>query len=122
CFDAGARYARDMKRAFRLPDTPESAIEVLRMGEYIFRVNPEHHEGADAATRTGFIEGNACPWYTRPGWGGAHCGIFGQFQNGISQTFGLRYQLTTTIPRHGGNVCRIELSPLKLRRSREAPA
>jgi hypothetical protein len=29
-------------------------------------------------------EGNACPWYSRPGWNGAHCGIFGQFQSGVS--------------------------------------
>ena len=42
-----------------------------------------------------------------------HCGIFGQFQSGISSVFGLRYQLTSTIPKHGGHTCRIDLRPLR---------
>jgi hypothetical protein len=42
-----------------------------------------------------------------------HCGIFGQFQSGISSVFGLRYQLTQTIPKHGGSTCRIDLRPIK---------
>ncbi len=117
CFDAGARYAQTMKQTFALPDVPDSAIEVLRMGEYIYRVNPEHEAGSDVAAGTGYIVGNACPWYVRPGWGGMHCGIFGQFQSGICATFGLSYRLTRTIPRHGGEVCRVDLRPLRVRRS-----
>jgi hypothetical protein len=118
CFDMGASYADSMKRSLKLPDAPASAIEVLRMGEYIFRVNPEHEESSDAEARTGYIIGNACPWYVRPGWGNVHCGIFGQFQSGISSAFGLSYKLTKTIPRHGGNECRIDLRPLRIRRKR----
>lgn len=109
CFEGGARYGEKMKRAYRLPDTPASAIEVLRISEYLFRVNPEHWSGADPAARTGYIEGTACPWYTAPGWSMMHCGIFGQFQSGIASVFGLRYHLTKTIPKHGGHLCRIDL-------------
>ena len=117
CHDAGRRYAETMKRGLSLPTNVESAIEVLRVGEYIFRVNPEHETGSDLEARTGFIVGNACPWYTRPGWGGEHCGIFGQFQSGICSAFDLSYRLTKTIPRHGGDVCRVDLRPLRIRRS-----
>lgn len=123
CFGAGVRYARRMKRAWRLPEAdmpnaPALAIEVLRTSEYLFRVNPEHWGDADAATKSGWIEGTACPWYDRPGWNGAHCGIFGQFQAGVSSEFGLRYMLSKTIPKHGGTTCRIDLKPIELRRSR----
>jgi hypothetical protein len=121
CFTAGARYAERVRRLLRLPgpgaeDAPALAIEVLRMSEYIFHVNPEHWGATDGAAQTGWLEGTACPWYTRPGWNGAHCGIFGQFQSGISSVFGLRYHLSRTIPKHGGSTCRIDLKPIPLRR------
>jgi hypothetical protein len=116
CFEGGRHVGEQAKRMFALPDTPESAIEVLRMSEYVFRVNPEHwhtvsREDVDAAAHTGMLEGTACPWFTAPGWSMMHCGIFGQFQSGISSVFGLRYQLTQTIPKHGGSTCRIDLKP-----------
>lgn len=121
CFRAGARYAERVRSLLDLPgpgsaDAPALAIEVLRMSEYIFHVNPEHWGAADGAAQTGWLEGTACPWYTRPGWNGAHCGIFGQFQSGISSVFGLRYHLSQTIPKHGGGTCRIDLKPIPLRR------
>lgn len=115
CWNAGVRFGLKMKRAFELDETPEAALELLRMGEYVFRVNPEHW--GEAKEKTGFLEGTACPWYTAPGWNGAHCGIFGQFQSGISSVFGLRYHLTTTIPKNGGHTCRIDVKPIALRRS-----
>jgi hypothetical protein len=118
CFDAGARYARRVKTAFAIPDAPPdppaAAMEILRISEYVFRVNPKHWQESDGAS--GFLEGTACPWYTRPGWNGAHCGIFGQFQSGISSIFGLRYHLSKTIPKHGGDTCRIDVKPIVLRR------
>jgi hypothetical protein len=120
CFAAGERVGRKMKKAFSLRDTPEDAMEVLRMSEYVFRVNQEHWAGT--GERTGFLEGSACPWFTAPGWSGAHCGIFGQFQSGITSVFGLRYQLTTTIPRHGGHTCRIDVRPIELRRGKDGAA
>lgn len=113
CFEGGRIAAERAKKALRLPDGPESAIEVLRMSEYVFRVNPDHWSESDARARTGMIEGTACPWFTAPGWTMMHCGIFGQFQSGIASVFGLRYQLTSTIPKHGGHTCRIDLRPLK---------
>ena len=119
CFAMGARFAERVKKAFGMNDVanaPEAAIEVLRMSEYVFRVNPEHWHDASAETSTGFLEGTACPWYTRPGWNGAHCGIFGQFQSGISSAFGLRYHLAQTIPKHGGTTCRVDLKPVQIRR------
>jgi hypothetical protein len=123
CFASGARFAKHARRALGLRDgeasAPALAIEVLRMSEYVFRVNPEHRSHADAATGTGWLEGNACPWFTRPGWHAAHCGIFGQFQSGIASEFGLRYNLDRTIPKHGGEVCKIDLKPIALRRSSE---
>jgi len=115
CFEMGARYAKRVQRLFALPEgriDPAHAIEVLRMSEYVFRVNPEHRSATDPAAQTGYLEGNACPWYDRPGWNGGHCGIFGQFQSGIASVFGLRYRLSKTIPKHGGNTCRIDLIPL----------
>lgn len=118
CFDAGARFGLKMKKAFELEQTPAHALELLRMSEYIFRVNPKHWGEADARANDGWLEGTACPWYDAPGWNGAHCGIFGQFQSGISSVFGLRYHLTTTIPRHGGHTCRIDVRPIALRASR----
>lgn len=114
CFQMGEWYARHACKLFGLSlDGPgvEHALEILRMAEYIFRVNPQHSTLADPSTNTGSIEGNACPWYTRPGWGPGHCGIFGQFQSGVCSVFGLRYQLTTTIPKHGGHICRVDLKP-----------
>src|SRR5262245_61015931 len=63
CFDMGVTYATRLKRIFSLPLTPASAIEVLRKGEYIFRVNPEHWSDSDPEKKIGFIEGTACPWY-----------------------------------------------------------
>lgn len=112
CFAAGVRFGRKIKRAFALPATPDAALETLRMSEYIFRVNPEHWGTTNPRENTGYLEGTACPWYTAPGWNGAHCGIFGQFQSGISSAFGLRYHLTTTIPKHGGHTCRIDVKPI----------
>jgi hypothetical protein len=126
CFDAGVRYATKMKRALGLPggagaNAPALAIEVLRHSEYVFRVNPEHWGEDDAATRKGWLEGNACPWFTAPGWNGAHCGIFGQFQSGICSVFGLKYHLSKTIPKHGGDTCRVDIKPIPLRiRNKEA--
>lgn len=125
CFEMGARYASHMRRFFGMPragNQPEQAIEVLRMSEYVFRVNPDHWGSGDAASNTGYLEGNACPWFMRPGWNQAHCGIFGQFQAGISSEFGLRYQLSKTIPKHGGETCRIDLKPIGIRRGKEGPA
>lgn len=117
CFDAGARYAARVKKAFAMPpspagstDPPRDAMEVLRMSEYVFRVNPEHWSSSDGTT--GWLEGSACPWWSRPGWNGAHCGIFGQFQSGIASEFGLRYHLSKTIPKHGGHTCRIDVKPI----------
>lgn len=118
CFDAGAKYARRVKGAFDMPDAPAdppaAAMEILRISEYVFRVNPKHWQESDGTS--GFLEGTACPWYTRPGWNGAHCGIFGQFQSGIASVFGLRYHLSKTIPKHGGDTCRIDVKPIPLRR------
>ncbi len=126
CFAAGERFARRVARAYDLPlggaPNPELAIEMLRMSEYVFRVNPDHWGEGRANDPTGWLEGNACPWYTAPGWNGAHCGIFGQFQSGISAAFGLRYQLSKTIPKHGGGTCRVDLKPIVLRRSAEGAA
>jgi len=116
CFAAGARFATRMKRAFELETTPASALELLRMSEYVFRVNPDHWGEADAASNSGWLEGTACPWYDAPGWNGAHCGIFGQFQSGIASAFGLRYHLTTTIPKNGGHTCRIDVRPIPLKK------
>jgi hypothetical protein len=119
CFRMGVRYGETMRSMFALPDDgdqPSQAIEVLRMSEYIFRVNPEHWGASDATT--GWLEGNACPWFERPGWQQVHCGIFGQFQSGISSVFGLNYKLTKTIPKHGGSTCRIDLKPLRIKRKR----
>lgn len=125
CFDMGQKYASRVQSTFGLPpgaSAPESAIFVLRTSEYVFRVNPKHWSASDGQTNTGYLEGDACPWFTRPGWNAAHCGIFGQFQAGISSAFGLRYQLSRTIPKHGGDTCRIDLKPLSLRRSKDGPA
>ncbi len=120
CFDSGARYAERIKKAFAIPDEPPDppavAMEILRMSEYVFRVNPEHWGASDGTA--GWLEGTACPWYTRPGWNGAHCGIFGQFQSGIASVFGLRYHLSKTIPKHGGHTCRIDVKPIQLGRAR----
>ena len=118
CFDAGQRYANRMKAQFSLPNTVASAITVLRMGEFIFQVNQEHRSEANLETNAGLIEGSACPWYVRPGWAAMHCGIFGQFQSGISRAFDLNYRLTQTIPRHGGSVCRVDVVPISEPKSR----
>ncbi|MCA9673143.1 MAG: hypothetical protein KC503_46440 [Myxococcales bacterium] len=111
CFDAGVRYARSIRRWFSLPADNDAAraIEVLRTSEYVFRVNPEHWGDAAADGRSGYLEGNACPWYDRPGWQRMHCGIFGQFQAGVCSEFNLKYKLTKTIPKHGGKLCRVDL-------------
>lgn len=77
---------------------------------------------SESDRQSGFLEGTACPWYSRPGWNGGHCGIFGQFQSGISSVFGLRYHLTKTIPKHGGSTCRIDLKPIPLRTRADKPA
>lgn len=122
CFSAGERFALRMKRAFELETSPASALELLRMSEYVFRVNPDHWGEADAAANTGWLEGTACPWYDAPGWNGAHCGIFGQFQSGIASAFGLRYHLTSTVPKNGGHVCRIDVRPITLKKKSEVVA
>jgi len=126
CFDAGVTYAQLMKRRLGLPAAPPdpaaAAIEVLRTSEYVFRVNPQHTSATDAAARTGWLEGNACPWFDRPGWNGGHCGIFGQFQNGVCHEFGLRYRLGQTIPKHGGSTCRVELTPIQISTGRSSAA
>jgi hypothetical protein len=123
CFRAGVEYAEQAARRLGVPtdgDRPARAIEVLRMTEYLFRVNPSHWGGSDGTT--GWLEGTACPWWDRPGWGRGHCGIFGQFQAGVASVFGLRYQLTETIPKHGGTTCRIDLHPIGVRLGRNAGA
>lgn len=112
CFDAGLRFGRKMMKAFELEASAESALEMMRMGEYVFRVNPKHWGEAEA--KRGWLEGTACPWYTAPGWNGAHCGIFGRFQAGIGAVCGLRYHLSTTIPKHGGSTCRIDVKPIQI--------
>jgi len=124
CHEMGVRYAEHMRRALALDDDRpvQNAIEILRTSEFLFRVNPEHHSAADEVAGTGFIDGNACPWYMRPGWQQVHCGIFGQFQAGVCSAFGLKYRLTTTIPKHGGDRCRVDLEPIRLRRSRDGVA
>jgi hypothetical protein len=121
CYEAGVAYAEQMRALYGLAeggDEAAHAIEVLRISEYLFRVNPEHWHETDPAASTGYLEGTACPWYSRPGWQRMHCGIFGQFQAGIASVFGLRYQLTRTIPKHGGHTCRIDLVPLSSLRAR----
>lgn len=115
CHHFGKEVAELAASLFRMPTTMESAIEILRMGEFLFRVNPEHSSGMDQTKGTGFIEGTACLWYTRPGWQQVHCGILGQFQAGISEVFGQSYSLTQTIPKHGGDTCRITMTPVQLR-------
>jgi hypothetical protein len=119
CFTMGARYAERTKRLFAIEDgdlSPERAIELLRMSEYVFRVNPEHWAETNLEAGTGSLEGTACPWYDRPGWHAGHCGIFGQFQAGISAAFGLKYRLSNTIPKHGGTTCKVDLVPLPSRK------
>jgi len=123
CFATGARYGTQMLRHMckpgeELADPAALAIEFLRISEYIFHVNPEHWGKTDPAAGTGWLEGTACPWYSQPGWQAAHCGIFGQFQSGISSVFGLRYHLSNTIPKHGGSTCRIDLKPIPLGKRR----
>jgi hypothetical protein len=121
CFDSGVAYGKQMQRVLAIDavtDPPAIAMEILRTSEWIFQVNPKHWSESDGVK--GALEGNACPWYSRPGWNGAHCGIFGQFQSGVSSVFGLRYQLAKTIPKHGGDTCRIEVKPITLRRSATA--
>lgn len=125
CFAMGARYGAQIRRLFELPDAGDraaQALEVLRISEYLFRVNPEHWGGTDVSAGTGWLEGTACPWYARPGWNGGHCGIFGQFQAGVCSVFGLRYHLSSTIPKHGGSTCRVDLRPIALRRGKDGPA
>jgi hypothetical protein len=121
CFDAGAKYAKRVKDSLGIDggdDPPTAAMEVLRMSEYVFRVNPEHSQSSDK--NAGWLEGSACLWYPRPGWNGAHCGIFGQFQSGIASVYGLRYHLSKTIPKHGGHTCRIDVKPITLHRKEKA--
>lgn len=116
CFEAGAKYAEHAKKLLHFPehssDPPRDAMEILRMSEYVFQVNPEHWGSSDGTS--GWLEGTACPWWSRPGWNGGHCGIFGQFQSGIASAFGLRYHLSKTIPKHGGHTCRIDVKPIPL--------
>lgn len=125
CFDAGAKYAKRVTAMLGFDpqpsDPPAAAMEVLRMSEYVFRVNPDHWQSSDGVS--GYLEGDACLWWSRPGWTGGHCGIFGQFQSGIASVFGLRYHLSKTIPKHGGHTCRIDvkpIAPITLRR-KDAP-
>lgn len=113
CYQFGREVGELATSTFDMPRTLDSAIEVLRMGELLFRVNPEHLSGLEPDTGIGFIEGNACLWYERPGWGPMHCGVLGRFQAGLAEVFDFRYSLTKTIPKNGGNTCRISLTPLK---------
>ena len=134
CFRAGVRYAEAVANVMgiahaghrvdriggraTLPPNPlvKNAIEILRMSEYLFRVNPTHESATEG--QGGYIAGSSCPWHPRPGWQRMHCGIFGQFQSGIASVFGLSYHLTKTIPKHGGDVCRIDLKPIPIRLAR----
>lgn len=115
CYAFGKEVGELCAELFGMPETTYSAIETLRMGELLFRVNPEHSSGSDKEQGTGYIEGNACLWYKRPGWGPVHCGVLGRFQAGISEVFGLSYTLAQTIPKHGGSTCRINLAPIQIR-------
>jgi len=83
--DALRDVAKQMQRMLAIEETtdpPAIAMEILRTSEWVFQVNPKHWSESDGVK--GALEGNACPWYSRPGWNGAHCGIFGQFQSGVS--------------------------------------
>jgi uncharacterized protein (DUF2236 family) len=111
----GKEVAELIVSLFDLPKTMEGAIETLRMGEFLFRVNPEHKSGIDDEQKSGFIEGNACLWYERPGWKPVHCGVLGRFQAGTTGFFGYTYSLTQTIPKHGGDTCRISMAPVPVR-------
>jgi hypothetical protein len=119
CLQAGRLYGRALRPALGLPSSVAGALELLRTTEVLFRVNVQHTLSADEVTRTGLLAGDACPWYDRPGWAQVHCGIFGQFQRGICEGFGLRYHLTKTIPRHGGGECHIEVRPLQIQEPRQ---
>lgn len=124
CHAFGKDIAELAVSLFDMPLTMQSAIEVLRMGEFLFRVNPEHSSGVGDDKNPGFIEGNACLWVARPGWKPMHCGVLGRFQAGMSGVFGCTYSLTQTIPKHGGDTCRITMAPVSLRmgKDREAPS
>ncbi|HRI69537.1 MAG TPA: oxygenase MpaB family protein [Polyangium sp.] len=113
CHGFGKEIGELFVEMYQMPRTMESAIETLRMGEFLFRVNPEHSSGTDEGAQTGFIEGSACLWYTRPGWKQVHCGVLGRFQAGISEVFGHSYSLTQTIPKHGGDSCRTTMAPIQ---------
>jgi hypothetical protein len=118
CFDMGAAYASRIAKLYGMSSSdnlPANAIEILRMGEYIFRVNPVHTSSTDPVENTGVLEGDSCLWYSLPGWERGHCGIFGQFQAGICSVFGLSYKLDQTIPKHGGDICRVTLHPIRKR-------
>lgn len=115
CHAFGKEVAELAVSLFDLPLTMESAIETLRMGEFLFRVNPDHSSGTGDQQHPGFIEGNACLWVERPGWKPVHCGVLGRFQAGMSSVFGYTYSLTQTIPKHGGDICRITMAPVPLR-------
>ena len=124
CFEMGKRAGENSKRHLGLTGKPNAAadtFEALRMGELGLHVNPEHPIVTDPGKRTGYLEGTACLWWQRPGWNGAHCGIFGQFQAGVARVFGLRYFLEKTIPKHGGTTCRVDVKPVTLRRTKDAP-
>lgn len=116
CHAFGKEVAELAVSLFGMPISMESAIETLRMGEFLFHVNAEHSSGVQSDNGKGFIEGDACLWYTRPGWAPVHCGVLGRFQAGVTAVFGLDYSLTETIPKHGGDTCRITMSPIQLRR------
>lgn len=73
-------------------------------------MNPDHWAVTDPEAGSGWLEGTACPWYDRPGCNGGHCGIFGQFQAGLSARWGLKHRLTKTIPKHRGHTCKIDLA------------
>lgn len=115
CHAFGKEIAELFIEMYQMPRTVESTIETLRMSELLFRVNPEHSSGTDTHAGTGYIEGTACLWYRRPGWKQVHCGVLGRFQAGISEVFGQSYSLAQTIPKHGGDTCRITVAPLQIK-------
>jgi uncharacterized protein (DUF2236 family) len=71
----GKEIAELAASLFGMPHTMESAIETLRMGEFLFRVNPEHTNGVGDDQQI-------------------HRGVLGRFQAGISEVFGQTYSLT----------------------------
>ncbi len=118
-FEMGRAEARSFQQKHPDATGARGAVELLRMGEYVFHVNPSHETGFDTGDpkAQNYLVGDACLWHPRPGWDRLHCGVFGRFQAGVCQEFGLNYKLDKTIPKHGGDSCRVVFSPLRKSRT-----